>query len=155
MIVFNENSRITSFSAAVILLTLLCGVFQKLPAQIKDASPQLNARKEAMKMTDTPGRFYCDTKALNKTERERYNQLTHKLANARVETKELPDGYAFRLKGEVITLSEVGEWISWERKCCPFFGFEIELERGNGPLWLKLRGMDGVKVFIRAEFHVG
>jgi hypothetical protein len=108
-----------------------------------------------MKMTDTQNGFYCNTEALNKTERERYNQLTGKLATARVETKELPDGYAFRLKSEVIALSEVAEWISWERKCCPFFGFEIALERHNGPLWLKLRGTDGVKIFIRAEFHIG
>jgi hypothetical protein len=91
----------------------------------------------------------------SKPERERYNQLTRMLANARVETKELPDGYAFRLKSEVIAVSEVAEWISMERRCCPFFGFEIALERDNGPLWLKLRGSAGVKVFIRAEFHVG
>jgi len=82
-------------------------------------------------------------------------ELTGKLATARVETKELPDGYAFRLKSEQIALSEVVEWISWERKCCPFFDFEIALERDHGPLWLKLRGADGVKIFIRAEFHVG
>ena len=55
----NESSRITSFSAAVVLLTVLCGVFQKLPAQIKDASQQPNLGIEAMKMADTPRGFYC------------------------------------------------------------------------------------------------
>jgi len=150
----NENSRITSFTATVVLLTILCGVVQKLPAQTKDLNPKAKAGNEVTKMSDMPG-FYCNTKALTKTERERYNQLTGKVANARAETKELPDGYGFRLNSERITLPEVGEWISWERKCCPFFSFEIALERDNGPLWLKLRGTDGVKAFIRAEFHVG
>jgi hypothetical protein len=28
----------------------------------------------------------------------------------------------------------------------------VELERNNGPLWLRLRGNDGIKPFIRAEF---
>lgn len=150
----NENSQLTRFMAAGFLLTVLGGVFHNLSAQTKDASEQSKAGNEAMKITDMRG-FYCNTKALNTTERERYNQLTGRLATARMEAKELPDGYAFRLKSEVITLSEVAEWISWERKCCPFFGFEIALERDNGPLWLKLKGTDGVKVFIRAEFHVG
>jgi hypothetical protein len=113
-----------------------------------------NAANEAKKMTEIQG-FYCNAKALNKSERERYNHLTDKLANTRTETRELPDGYAFRLKNELIALPEVAEWISSERKCCPFFGFEIVLERDNGPLWLKLRGADGIKAFIRAEFHVG
>jgi len=26
-----------------------------------------------------------------------------------------------------------------------FFDFEVELQRDNGPLWLKLKGKDGVK----------
>ena len=151
----NDNSRITSFAAARVLFTILCGIFQTLPAQTKDTNPQSKVGNQAMKMTDTQNGFYCNTKALNKTERERYKQLTGKLATARTETKELSDGYAFRLKSEVVALSEVAEWISWERKCCPFFAFEITLERDNGPLWLKLRGTDGVKVFIRAEFHIG
>jgi hypothetical protein len=150
----NENSQLTRFMAAGLVLTLLCGIFQTLSAQTKDANEQSKAGNEAIKMTEMRG-FYCNTKALNKTERERYKQLTGKLAAARVETKELPDGYAFRLQSKLITISEVAEWISWEHKCCPFFGFEIALERDNGPLWLKLRGADGVRVFIRAEFHVG
>lgn len=101
-----------------------------------------------------PSGFYCNTKALNKIERERYNQLTDKFRQAGIETKELSDGYAFRLNSEAVSVAELAEWISAERKCCPFFSFEIELQRDNGPLWLKLRGADGVKAFIRAEFKI-
>jgi len=101
---------------------------------------------------ETP--FYCNAKALSKTDRERYNELTNRLREARIETKELSDGFAFRLKSEALSLPELAEWISYERRCCPFFGFEIELQRDNGPLWLKLRGRDGVKQFIRSEFGV-
>lgn len=105
------------------------------------------------KVTQSNG-FHCNTKALNKVERERYNQLTDKFRQARIETKELSDGYAFRLNSETVSVAELAEWISAERKCCPFFSFEIELQRNNGPLWLKLRGADGVKAFIRAEFKI-
>lgn len=61
---------------------------------------------------------------------------------AALETKELPDGYAFRLKSETVSLPDLAEWISAERKCCPFFGFEIELQRDRGPLGLKLKGTE-------------
>jgi hypothetical protein len=98
--------------------------------------------------------FYCNTKALNTVERERYNLLIDKLRQARIGTKELPTGYAFQLNADAVSILELAEWISFERKCCPFFGFEIELERNSGPLWLKLTGSDGVKAFITVEFKV-
>ena len=113
--------------------------------------PTLTIKETTM---NEPAGFYCNAKALDRTERDRYNQLTSKLAEARVETAELPDGYAFRLQNERVSLSDLAEWISFERKCCPFFNFEIELQRNNGPLWLKLRGADGIKPFIRSEFGI-
>jgi hypothetical protein len=98
--------------------------------------------------------LYCNMSALTGSDRERYNQLIRKLEAARIEIQELADGYAFRLRNELISLAEVGEWISYESKCCPFFGFEVQLERDNGPLWLKLKGQAGIKPFIRAEFGI-
>lgn len=115
--------------------------------------PRLREHNPGNTMTEQSG-FYCDAKALNKIERERYNQLTRKLERARLETKELPDGYALRLQSETVSLAELAEWIGFESKCCPFFGFEIELQPNGGSLWLKLRGAEGIKPFIRAEFGV-
>jgi hypothetical protein len=64
----------------------------------------------------------------------------------------LEDGYAFQLKREQVNLIELAEWITSEDKCCSFFHFEIEVERNRGPLWLKIRGDEGIKKFIRATF---
>jgi hypothetical protein len=104
-------------------------------------------------MTEVTG-FCCNVKAISGAERDRYKQITDKLTKARTETKELPDGFAFRLNSEAVFFPDLGEWISYERRCCPFFDFEVELQRDNGPLWLKLRGRDGVKQFIRSEFAI-
>jgi hypothetical protein len=82
------------------------------------------------------------------------HELVQKLKNARIETEELPDGYAFRLKTEQVSLNELAEYVTSERKCCPFFDFEIELKREGGPLWLRLRGKEGVKAFMRHEFDI-
>lgn len=96
--------------------------------------------------------FVCDVKALSKTERERYTQLREKLESAIEETQELESGYAFRLRQRVVSLVEVARWVEKERKCCPFFDFEITAEREGGPVWLKISGMEGVKAFLRMEF---
>ena len=104
-------------------------------------------------MTKTSG-FFCNMGALTSADRERHKQLLLKLEAARIEIQELPDGYSFRLRSELVSLAEAAEWISYESKCCPFFDFEILLERDNGPLWLRLRGKEGIKPFIRAEFGI-
>ncbi len=97
--------------------------------------------------------FYCHMRALSATERKRYDQLREKLEGAVVETKELERGYALALRGDAVALTELAEWMESERKCCPFFDFEISVTR-DGPIWLTLRGRDGVKAFMRAEFPI-
>ena len=66
------------------------------------------------------------------------------------EKRELPEGYAFRLPPD--NLSAVAEWVAFERKCCPFFTFVLEQSSDVGPLWLRITGPKGVKVFMREEF---
>ncbi len=103
-------------------------------------------------MTETSS-FYCNLKALSSKERARHMQLTYEIERAKVETVEMANGFAFRFQDGTISLAELAEWISAERKCCPFFDFEIEQQADNGPLWLKLRGKEGVKAFMRNEFR--
>ena len=98
--------------------------------------------------------FYCNVKALNPAEWVRLIHLHHMLADARVETQEFPEGYAFRLSKEKIGLADVAEWIALEGRCCPFFDFKIELKRDGGPLVLTVGGAEGVKQFLRSEFHI-
>jgi hypothetical protein len=98
--------------------------------------------------------FCCDIKAMNKVERERYEVLRERLESAIEETKELESGYAFRLRSGTVSLTDVAEWVEKEHKCCPFFDFEITVNRDDGPLWLTLRGAEGVKPFMRMEFGV-
>jgi hypothetical protein len=145
-----RNSAVNAFVFAVTIVVTLAG----FGAQTSPNQKRVGSTPGGGNQVAQPSGFYCNTKALSKTERERYNQLTDKFRQARIETKELKNGYAFRLKSEAVSVAELAEWISAERKCCPFFGFEIELQRNGGPLWLKLRGAEGIKAFIRAEFKI-
>lgn len=98
--------------------------------------------------------FVCNMGALSAAERERYKQLIEKLNENRQAIKELADGYAFRYKAESQLIQEVAEFIAYERLCCPFFDFELAVEQDSDRLWLRLRGENGVKEFIRDEFNI-
>ena len=98
--------------------------------------------------------FYCNLKALSVKERARHLRLTYEIERARVETVEMANGFAFRFQNGTVSLAELAEWISAERRCCPFFDFEIEQQADDGPLWLKLRGKEGAKAFMRSEFRI-
>lgn len=61
---------------------------------------------------------------------------------------ELPDGYALRFPCADAP-ARLLAFVTAERACCPFFTFELAFEPDNGPVWLRLRGAEGVKVYIR------
>lgn len=103
-------------------------------------------------MMDTP--FVCNMNALSATEQERYKQLVRNLDENRQAIKELDDGYAFRYKADSQTILEAAEFIAYERLCCPFFDLELAVEHDTNRLWLRLRGQDGIKDFIRLEFDI-
>ena len=90
--------------------------------------------------------------ALTDQQKDRTMELLGQLKARMVEARELPDGYAFRFDIDPRTVRDAAEFITYERLCCPFFDFELGVEREGGPLWLRLKGREGVKDFIRIEF---
>lgn len=71
---------------------------------------------------------------------------------AALEHVEIADGYAFRFPQDEEWLPELAAFIVEERRCCPFFTFELVQAPASGPVWLRLRGPDGVKPFIESQF---
>jgi hypothetical protein len=147
------NGRIgyeRSPAAMVLIALVLVAAFTLAAWMLHKANPVRAAIKE--QTTVETSNFYCNLKALTTKERARHVLLTLEIERARVETIELANGFAFRFQDSAVSLADLAEWVSAERKCCPFFDFEIELQGNNGPLWLKLRGKDGVKAFMQSEF---
>jgi len=103
-------------------------------------------------MTDTEAPFACNVNGFSPGEREEHRGLASRLADAVVATSELADGYAFTLDISRFSLIDLVTWTALERRCCPFFDIGFEWQRNGGPLMLRLKGRDGVKEFIRAEF---
>jgi hypothetical protein len=61
---------------------------------------------------------------------------------------ELADGYALRFPGSDTWANQLVQFITFERGCCPFFTFALIFEPKQGPIWLHLRGSEGVKAII-------
>jgi hypothetical protein len=99
-------------------------------------------------------KFYCNIRALTPAERAHHTELTDKLMRSRREMVETEKGYEFRYGPSDVSFLELADWVVAEGKCCPFFDFHLDLEREGSLLCLRLTGEDGVKEFIRAEFHV-
>jgi hypothetical protein len=64
------------------------------------------------------------------------------------EKRELRDGYEFVFPGDDNQAARLMRFVEAERKCCPFFIFELVFEQSSGPIHLRLRGATGVKDFL-------
>jgi len=120
----------------------------------------VSARKPALaRQYDPPARtslespLACDISAFSTERRKRKEELNETLRSSRTGVRELPDGFEFEFPSDPSTFQDVAEWAGMERLCCPFFDFDLRLEREGGPLRLRLTGREGVKQFIEAEFR--
>ena len=95
--------------------------------------------------------YACDMNALTASEREEHGKNSGEVFAAVKEIQERANGYAFRLSEAAISLAKVAEFIRYERLCCPFFSFNMEVDGQSKTLWLSLSGAEGVKPFIVAE----
>lgn len=68
---------------------------------------------------------------------------------SRVESyEEVENGYIFQFKIEDEFLPKLTYYMLSERKCCPFFDFDLSIKaQGTGPV-LKVTGPDGAKAMI-------
>ncbi len=96
----------------------------------------------------------CDFNAMDAGQRERYGALRRLLGEGFDEVRELPDGYAFRHSSEPLVVLAVAEYVTLERRCCPFLDFKIEVGRGGGPLWLSMTGEGEAKDVLKAALGV-
>ena len=93
----------------------------------------------------------CDMTAIAPEQRPQHLAASRDLFSRIEKVRELPNGYEFRLADGSALLSQLAEFISLEKLCCPFLNFVIEIEAEGGPVLLRLTGRDGVKAFIREE----
>ncbi|SRR5258708_4863727 len=94
----------------------------------------------------------CDLSAMDASQRSRHRRVVESWRENVQETVELTDGYAFRFPPDESLCLAIAEFMTLERRCCPFIGFSLVLDPEGGPMWLRLTGREGTKSFIRAAF---
>ena len=66
-------------------------------------------------------------------------------------SRELSDGYAFRIDPARASLMDVAQWLDLWRRCCPFYEFQIDVHAADGSVWLSVKGRPGVKEYIPVD----
>lgn len=93
----------------------------------------------------------CNVNAIPGELRPVHQANTERIFASVQEVQELPTGYALRLPNETDLLQMVVAFMSYERLCCPFFRFVLEIEPEQGPVWLRLTGNVDVKPFLESQ----
>ncbi len=97
----------------------------------------------------------CDLDALVPADHDRQATTFERLRQSVQEVAELPDGWAVRLPATDDMLHLIADFVSYERRCCPFFEFNLNVTPNAGPIWLRLTGRPGVKAFLSGAFAPG
>ena len=90
----------------------------------------------------------CNLKALTSEQRKELEQIGQHVISAIDASRELKDGYAFRVDPRKASLIEVAGWLDLWRRCCPFYEFQIDLHAADARVWLSVKGRPGVKQYI-------
>ncbi len=100
-----------------------------------------------------PTLFACDMMAIPAKRRADHHALSRRLtADAALAIREIPDGLIFSFSAAAY--SDVVQFVAFERVCCPFLRFSVDLSPEDGPISLTLSGPPGAKAFIRAELDL-
>ena len=93
----------------------------------------------------------CQLDVFDHAERRRYETLRERLGERRLGTHELPDGIAILYPGEPDVFLSAAEWITLERRCCPFVSFSLEFDADSPSIRLRLVGGEDVKRFLQSQ----
>ena len=77
--------------------------------------------------------------------------LAGDLGALRLDVRELADGYAFSYPAESGVILKLAEFVTLERRCCPFFDFALEIGADARHARLRIGGGPDVKEFLRGQ----
>jgi len=91
----------------------------------------------------------CQINALNSVQQAKHQALIQQILSTKHEVKEIPPGYEINFPYDPSLFLAISEWISLEHRCCPFFTFNLQVEKGK--LQLSITCNDLVKRFLREQ----
>ena len=98
--------------------------------------------------------IYCNMDVFTPSERESHIQTTTQLFQTVQSIQEIQNGYEFIFPNRgAESIRAFAEFISNERRCCPFLEFTLKIPSKDEPISLILTGPEGTQEFLREEFH--
>lgn len=95
----------------------------------------------------------CCHTVFTKEQRVEYKSIWEELEIKRIGIMEIEKGYQYQFPGDPKTLRLVNEWVSMERKCCPFLTFTVIARNEDEPVFLQLTGNEAAKAFLRSDIN--
>ncbi len=99
---------------------------------------------------ETPSDNPSITCTLSPADFERRGDELSRLARGARSTEEIDDGFVLTFASDDRIAARLFDFIIAERRCCPFFRFELVFEPGLGPVRLRLRGPGEAKRLVRS-----
>ena len=126
--------------------------FRVTRSRARDVEREMGAEiRKGNEMAELP--IACNMDALGAEERERHGELVATLREAKgVEAVE--DGYVLSFPADGAVFQRLAEWVTLERRCCPFLRFELRLSEEEDVVELGLRGREGVRAFLSEELGI-
>lgn len=93
----------------------------------------------------------CQMNSLTESEREARKDLLYKLVSSLLERKKIPDGLLFQLRYTDKVWFAVSEFVTLEKRCCPFLNFKLDLISDSSDFTLRIDGPTGTSEFLEAE----
>jgi len=93
----------------------------------------------------------CNLKTLTTEQRRDLEKIGTHVISSISSSRELSDGYAFRIDPAQASLMEVAQWLDLWRRCCPFYEFQIDFHAADVDIWLSVKGRPGVKEYIPVD----
>lgn len=93
----------------------------------------------------------CNLKGLTSEQRKQLAQNAQNVISAITTSRELVDGYSFRIDPAKVSLIDVARWLDLWRRCCPFYEFRIDFHAADASIWLSVTGRPGVKEYIPVD----
>lgn len=96
----------------------------------------------------------CNMDVFTPAEREQHIRSTAQLFQSVQAIHKAENGFEFLFPNldEADNLTQLAEFISNERRCCPFLEFTLKILPKDTPISLLLTGPEGTQEFLRAEF---
>ena len=102
-----------------------------------------------------PDSIACDLTALDAAERSRHEALSRRLRSSVLEVKETDAGFEFIGPFRTDEFVSAAEWVTLERRCCPWIDFELRLGGRADRFSVVLKAEGRAKEFMKSLYGIG